>query len=106
MDAAMTGNRYSDPLAAARAFGPEIRACADQIERERRLPASLVDAMAAAGLFKLAVPQALGGSETPLPEILDVIEEVARADGSVGWTVMVANQCGVCAGYVPSSGAE
>src|SRR3954451_23307191 len=85
-------------IAAAKALIPAILACADQIEQDRRLPQSLVDALAAAGLFKLAVPQALGGSETPLPTILDVIEEVARADGSTGWTVMVANQCGVTAG--------
>src|SRR5947209_5815277 len=106
MDTPMTGAQQPDPLAAARAFGPEIRACADQIERERQLPASLVDAMAGAGLFKLAVPRAFGGGETPFPTILDVIEEVSRADGSAGWTVMVANQCGVMAGFVPPRGAE
>jgi alkylation response protein AidB-like acyl-CoA dehydrogenase len=106
MDSPITEAQHPDPVAAARTLGPEIRASADAIDRERQLPASLVDAMAAAGLFKLAVPNALGGSETPLPAILDVIEEVARADGSTGWTVMVANQCGVMAGFVPPCGAE
>jgi alkylation response protein AidB-like acyl-CoA dehydrogenase len=105
MGSPVTGAQRPDPHAAARALGPEIRACADQIERERQLPASLVDAMAAAGLFKLATPEALGGGEAPLATILDVIEEVARADGSAGWTVMVANQCGVMAGFVPPRGA-
>lgn len=106
MDSPRTGAHHPDPLAAARAFVPEIRACADQIEQERRLPDSLVDALAAAGLFKLTVPQALGGSETPLHSVLDVIEEVSRADGSTGWTVLVANQDGIGGAYLPPRGAE
>src|SRR6476646_87646 len=101
MDSPTIGAQHTEPLVAARGLSPDIRACADQIERDRQLPASLVDAMAAAGLFKLATPKALGGGEAPLTTILDVIEEVARADGSAGWTVMVANQCGVMAGFVP-----
>ena len=45
-------------LAAARTLSPQVRACADQIEHDRRLPQPLVDAIAAAGLFKMLVPNA------------------------------------------------
>src|SRR5436305_1684408 len=106
MSAQLDNQTAAKALATVQALIPTIQASADQIERDRQLPQSLVDAMAAAGLFKLAVPKALGGGETPLPAILDVIEEVSRADGSTGWTVMVANQCGVMAGFVPPCGAE
>ena len=51
-------------LEAARALGPQIRACADQIEQERQLPVTLVDAMAAAGLFKMLVPRSLGAARS------------------------------------------
>jgi alkylation response protein AidB-like acyl-CoA dehydrogenase len=106
MTATLADGTHETALAAAQALAPMIRATADQIERERKLPPALVDALASAGLFKLTVPTELGGGEAPLASILDVIEEVARADGSAGWTVMVAIQCGVLGGYLPPSGAE
>jgi alkylation response protein AidB-like acyl-CoA dehydrogenase len=58
------------------------------------------------GIFKLAVPKALGGGDATLTTLLDVIEEVARFDGSTGWCVMTANQCGALACHLPPPGAE
>src|SRR5712691_3402946 len=86
-------------LAAARALGPQIQACADQIEQERQLPQPLVDALAAAGLFKLTVPKALGGAEADADMLVRVIEAVSSADGSTGWCLMVPTQDGMMAGY-------
>jgi alkylation response protein AidB-like acyl-CoA dehydrogenase len=86
-------------LAAARALRPQIQACADQIEQERQLPPPLVDALAAAGLFKLTVPKALGGAEADADTLVRVIEAVASVDGSTGWCLMVPTQDGMMAGY-------
>ena len=47
-------------VANARALEPEIRAAADEIERERRLPQQLVDRMSEAGVFRIAMPRAWG----------------------------------------------
>jgi alkylation response protein AidB-like acyl-CoA dehydrogenase len=77
----------SPPLEAARALAPRIRALADWIEAERRLPDDLVQEIAGAGLFKVAVPREEGGSGADLLTVLRVVEEVARADGSTGWCV-------------------
>lgn len=74
-------------LAVARALAPEVAARADQIDREKRLPSELVDQLAAAGLFRLLVPRALGGAEMELPTYVLVIEELARADASTAWCV-------------------
>lgn len=101
-----TDDQKRESLAAARALGPEIHSRADQIERDRQLPQSLVNALAVAGLFKLSVPRALGGGEAPLATILDVIEEISRADGSTGWCVMTAIQSGIVGAYLPPRGAE
>ena len=44
------------PLDAARALAPQVAACADAIERERRLPDALVAALCEAGLFRMLLP--------------------------------------------------
>src|SRR5438874_3248073 len=65
----------------------EIRLVAPQAEAARRLPDELVDCLKDAGLFSIYTPREFGGLELPLPEALRVVEEVARHDGSTGWTV-------------------
>lgn len=90
-------------LDAARALGPMIRSAADQIEQERQLPQPLVNSLAEAGLFKMLVPRALGGGEVNPETCMRVIEEVARADGSAGWCVMLPACCGVAAGSLPEA---
>ena len=78
-----------DFVARARALGPLIRECADEAERERRLPDRLVDAMAKAGLYRVAAPRSVGGGETHPFEQIRVIEAVSEADGATGWTLMI-----------------
>ncbi len=71
------------------AMAPQIRACRDQIERERRLPAAVVQAMKDAGVFGMAMPLAWGGPELDPLTQFRVIEALAMADGSVGWCAMI-----------------
>ena len=78
------------PLDIARALAPRIRARADEIEAARQLPADLVAELAAARLFKVAIPEAEGGLGADILTTLRVIEEVARADGSTGWCLAMA----------------
>ncbi len=91
----MTPNQES-PLDIARKLAPQIQACAEQTEAERELPRALFETMADAGLFKMALPRALGGLELDLPTYIQVIEEVGKADASTGW---VLNQCSIFATY-------
>jgi alkylation response protein AidB-like acyl-CoA dehydrogenase len=65
----------------------KIRRLAPLAESKRRLPDELVDDLKQAGLFSIYTPKAFGGLELPLPEALRVVEEIARHDGSTGWTV-------------------
>jgi indole-3-acetate monooxygenase len=59
----------------AKGLAPQIRAVADEIERERRLPSPLVEAMAEAGLFRLWIPRSLGGEEGDPMTLASVVEE-------------------------------
>jgi alkylation response protein AidB-like acyl-CoA dehydrogenase len=54
----------------------------------------------------LLVPRELGGLELEPLAALDVLEEVAAADGSAGWTVMIGATTGVVAAYLPDDAAR
>ena len=86
----------SAALEAARKLAPQIRSGADEIEAQRELPRALFEAIADAGLFRLALPRALGCPELDLPSYVQVIEEIGKADASTGWVV---NQCAIFATY-------
>jgi alkylation response protein AidB-like acyl-CoA dehydrogenase len=93
-------------LDVASGLAPQIRAAVDEIERMRRLPLPLVQAMAQAGLFRLAIPRALGGEETDPMTLVRVVEEIARADGAAGWCVAIGGEYGVFGGYLPPDAAR
>jgi alkylation response protein AidB-like acyl-CoA dehydrogenase len=61
---------------------------AERSERDATLSPVVVDALHESGLFGLMVPKELGGEEADLPTVLEVYEEVCRADGSTGWTLL------------------
>jgi len=96
----------SNPLGAARDLHGEIRALAPRIEQDRRLPPDLMSRFTEAGFFRLVVPRALGGLEADLHTTLEVIEEVSRADGSTGWTVMIGSITAVLSGWLEPAVAE
>lgn len=75
----------------AAALAPLLSEHAARAEELRTMPRHVVDACAAAGVFKLALPRSLGGLECDPLTIISVIEELSRADGSGGWTVMIGN---------------
>ena len=80
-----TVSAVSTPLEVARGLAPSIRKRAAEIEAARKLPADLVMDIANARLFRVALPEAEGGLGADIVTTLQVIEEVARADGSTGW---------------------
>lgn len=84
------------PLETARKLAPLIRASAAETDAGRELPRPLFEAMADAGLFRLALPRTLGCPEMDLPSYIEVIEEIGRADASTAW---VTNQAAIFATY-------
>jgi alkylation response protein AidB-like acyl-CoA dehydrogenase len=92
---------HASALQAARHLAPQIAARAAEMEEARRLPADLAADMARAGLFRIALPRALGGDELPPADIVRVIEAVAEADASAGWCVMIGSTTMVSFAWLP-----
>jgi alkylation response protein AidB-like acyl-CoA dehydrogenase len=89
-------------VAAAINLGPRIRAARAEGEATRRVPPPLAEALAAAGLFQLHLPRSMGGPEYPPLTAFRVIEEVSKADGSVGWCTMIATGGSLLTGWLPA----
>jgi alkylation response protein AidB-like acyl-CoA dehydrogenase len=85
-----TEAEQSPTLEAVRKLIPEIEARANEIERERRVPADLNEKLMTAGAYRMALPRKYGGVDLEPLQTVRVIEELARADGSTAWTAMVA----------------
>jgi alkylation response protein AidB-like acyl-CoA dehydrogenase len=83
----------------------DILRCADEVESTRKLPPALFEKLENAGLFSIYSPKAFGGLELPLPEALQVVEEVARRDGSTGWTVALGFGNDVFTSCLPEASA-
>lgn len=94
------------PLAAARTLAPEIAARAADTEAQRRLPADLAAAIAAAGLFRIAVPARLGGAEATPADIFATLETLGAADAATGWCTMIAATTALTAAYLPEPHAS
>jgi alkylation response protein AidB-like acyl-CoA dehydrogenase len=79
----------ADVVAAAEAMHDAIAERSAEIEAGRRLPTDLLDALVAAGCFRALRPRSHGGLGADLQTAMRLFETLARADGSVGWTVMI-----------------
>ena len=93
-------------LAAARRLGPSIGARSAEIEALGTLPLDLVDEIRPTGAFRLYVPDDLGGPQVTAVESLEVVEEFAYHDGSVGWCVAIASTTSLLASYLPDPHAR
>jgi alkylation response protein AidB-like acyl-CoA dehydrogenase len=90
----------ADILDRARALVPQIASLAAEIERERRLPARVLDALHEARLFRLILPRSLDGLETDPVTFFHVIEAIATADASTAWCLSQAGGCATAAAYL------
>jgi indole-3-acetate monooxygenase len=68
---------------------PQISARSAEIESGRRLPLDLLGQLKSAGCFSMFTPKNHGGLEIDFPTSMEIIEALAKADGSTGWVVMI-----------------
>lgn len=82
-----------DMVASATSLIPLIREHAQRSSEDRRVVPEVVDALEEAGLFRLLVPQRLGGMGANLRTMMECVAEVGRGDGSTAWAVALLNVC-------------
>ena len=72
---------------AARELQPELRRYKDEVERDQRLPPTLVAQMKEAGFYRMVLPRSLGGLQADPLTYTRVVEVLAEGVGSIGWNI-------------------
>ena len=78
-------------LERVKALAPLVEASADEMERRAALTDEVAAAIRESGALHLMVPAEMGGDELGIVDDIEVFEELARQDGSVGWSTMAAS---------------
>jgi alkylation response protein AidB-like acyl-CoA dehydrogenase len=81
----------TSPLEAARELFNQLDANSRLTLPGEPVPRASMELLVDAGLLGIMVPRAVGGTELALPDIVDVYEEIARANGSLGWCYFAAD---------------
>ncbi|WP_373987274.1 acyl-CoA dehydrogenase family protein [Duganella sp. BuS-21] len=91
-------SRLATILEQVRALGPTLRERAAEAERSGRHSDETIAALHATGAFNIGSPAEYGGDELSVRQQLDVVTEVAKWDGSAGWSVWV----GAATNWIPA----
>ena len=79
----------------------DIAARSAEIERRRRLPADVIESLKAAGFLRMLSPRVYGGDPWTLPDVLQGLEMLARADGATAWIVGQVASAQLILSYFP-----
>jgi alkylation response protein AidB-like acyl-CoA dehydrogenase len=82
-----------DLIEAAAALRPVLEKNAAQVEKDRTLTTAVVDALEAAGLWKVQTPKRFGGHEAPLAAKLECTAALSEGCPSTGWVFFILNIC-------------
>ncbi len=93
-------------LEAVQALAPLIAGQRNDFDGGWRLPDAVFEALADAGLFRLWLPEALGGPELSPFEFMRVVEAASALDGSVGWLVGNGSGMSRIGGYLDEAVAR
>lgn len=86
---------------AIRQMRPRLDSRAREIEAARHVPGDIVAELTRLGVFRMNAPRSHGGLELPLRESCEVLVEIAKVDGSVGWVAMTGSFAPLLLGRLP-----
>lgn len=104
--AAGPASSAAEILSRARAVAPLLRERSADIERERRLPADVVEMLRGTGVFRMGFARSWGGPELNSIEQTEVIEALAYGDAAAGWCAMIGSDSGLYAQFVDEAVAK
>src|SRR5947207_10871911 len=87
----------TDYLVRVQKIAPALAAAAEEIDRRRELPESIVEALIKRGLFRLLLPHSLGGAELLPAQYIPIIEAIAQVDASTAWCINQNSGCSMTA---------
>lgn len=93
-------NTHNNSPLVADGVAEKLRSHSAAAETEGKLTAGQLAMIHAHRWFKLFVPKELGGLELTVPEGVRLEEELARIDGSLGWTVTLCAGANLFVGYI------
>ena len=82
-------------------LAPAVRAARADAEQMRQTPPDLAAEITKTGIYQMYLPRSMGGPETPPLTAFRVVEELSKADGSVGWCAMIATALSMNVGRLP-----
>jgi len=92
--------------AAAAGLAERLRDRGAEIEQAGELPPDVVEALHAAGVFRLWLPVELGGYEATPAEVLEVVQLLSAADGSTGWCAATGLASNIAGGLLTEPAAR
>lgn len=96
----------ADVLARVQRLAPVIREHADRGEQQCHLADPLVEALQDAGVYHMLVPRELGGLQVDPLTFYQVIEALARIDGSTGWCSFINGGSPISVAFLQGEAAE
>jgi alkylation response protein AidB-like acyl-CoA dehydrogenase len=94
---------FSEVLEGVAQVGSEAARRAEEIDRTGVIPNDLFDSLSATGCLRAMLPKEHGGLELPLAEINELIIAAAKANGSLGWTLMIGIPIPLIFGLLPAA---
>lgn len=93
-------------MARVKAVVPRLREWSEEIERQRRLPAEVVQLLRETGVFRMGFSREWGGPELTSIEQTEVIEALSYGNASAGWCAMIGMDTGLYAAFLDKSVAR
>jgi alkylation response protein AidB-like acyl-CoA dehydrogenase len=94
-------DRVAQTVASIKGLTPLVSERRAAFDRDRRLPVEVFTVLAEAGLFRLWLPQSLGGPGFSPLEFMEIVEAASALDGTVGWLVGNGGGMSRAAGHLP-----
>jgi indole-3-acetate monooxygenase len=89
-------------LANIEELAPQIQSRSAEMEASGLVPIDLIESLRAIGLFRMFVPRSHGGLELDFTDGVEIIQALARMNGSVGWISGIGCGGSMLATFLPA----